>query len=196
MNGVENYKTALNEGLTCGKLIKDCNYPKCDCHKNMDQLSLSFEQQTKVDNILSQIKDSRIMAVFEAMEVAEEVISEYKEKYPDKADQIHDAFQYMRPSKYLKNVPMKVYRIHAEEIVQRIVNEKPLEPGTDAELLIAFSEISLKIPLHAEPATAYFRLAKKHFPEIIDMDYEYESYPGSIDETYEELRNKMATPRS
>lgn len=162
----------------------------------MSQLSLTFDQQQAVDTILSKIKDSRIMQVFEAMEVAEEVISEYKEQYPDKADLIHDAFQYMRPSKYLRNVPMKVYRIHAKEIVQRIIDKDELEPATDAELLIAFSEISLKIPLHAEPATAYFRLAKQHFPEIIDMEYEYESYPGSIEETYQELRQKMAVSRS
>lgn len=52
----------------------------------MSQLSLTFDQQQAVDTILSKIKDSRIMQVFEAMEVAEEVISEYKEQYPDKAD--------------------------------------------------------------------------------------------------------------
>lgn len=148
------------------------------------------------NELLKELLPSRIIQVFEMMEIAEELISTYKKQYPDKKEKIHNAFTYMRPSKYLQNVPAKVYRIHAREILDRIVEGKDLKPGSDAELLTAFSEISLKIPMHAEPATAYIRLAKKHFPGVVDLEYEYESYPGSIEETYQELRQKMSTNRS
>lgn len=33
VKGAGNYKKVLMEGLTCGRMIKDCSYPYCECHE-------------------------------------------------------------------------------------------------------------------------------------------------------------------
>jgi len=151
-----------------------------------------------IDDILHEIQNSHIGTVFRMMEIAEDVLDEFQAKYPEHRDVIHNSFSVLRPSRYLSSAPLKLYRIYAEELVQRIVDGDDLNLGTDAELLIAFKEMSLVAPLHAEAATAYARLFNKHFPGVVNAKgvTDYEQYPGSIEERYAEMRKKLASQRS
>ena len=59
------------------------------------------------------------------MEYAEQVILDMKDNTPDKAEQIDRCFKYLCPSKLLLDHDTeKMYKIHMEEIINRVINNK------------------------------------------------------------------------
>jgi len=107
-------------------------------------------------------------SVFEQMEIAEKRIEEFKTRHPDLQEEIHEAFSVLRPSELVQQTPAPVYRTHADELLDRIVEAGSVEDAgtevaTDAECLVAISEASLRSPLPREATWAFVHLMESVF---------------------------------
>lgn len=143
-----------------------------------------------------------LLELFEFTDIAEEVIKEMQEKYPDKHKEIWNSFRHLLPSATLRGVPRPLlYRKHCEEIISRIVNGGNPNPGTRAEMLAALHQTSLQAPLNNDHAYVYQHLFKIVFPnkyvklglEVVDF---YESYPGRANEIMSAMQRKLTIQRN
>ena len=134
-----------------------------------------------------------ITSVFSFMKVCEDEIAKGKKKYPDRAVQINNMFLMLMPSKSMFELDLHLYRHHCTELIDRMgrqVNKAEMELATDAEVIIALMNTSMKTPLIDDATYAEQRLFKKiwgedipDFPGLYGYDYqEHESYRGAIDE--------------
>jgi hypothetical protein len=64
---------------------------------------------------------SEFYYVFDFMDWSEQIISHWKTKHPDKKEAIHDSFQYLRPTEPLHKKSYKIYKLHCDEIINRII---------------------------------------------------------------------------
>jgi len=101
---------------------------------------------------------------FHRMVLAEDEITAAKKRYPDKADAIHGAFRYLRPSELLRGKADDVFRAHCRELLARVAGEKDLRPGTAAELVALFSEMSQATLLDRTATLLYSKLFQEVFP--------------------------------
>jgi hypothetical protein len=143
----------------------------------------------------------RIHNLFTCMEIAEEVIADTQEKYPEKAEEIFNSFRFLKPSPLLqlsKHHNLQLYRLHAQELVTRVVHGDDIKPATSAELASVFCEISLEHPLTHDYIAAYAKLFTAVFPTKAQEIWPYpisESYPGRTDEIIGRLREKFSQER-
>lgn len=139
-----------------------------------------------------------IAAAFARMRIAEEEIDAAKKRWPRRRAAIHDAFRFLCAS-HLGRFSDEVYRAHAREIIGRVMRSEPLEPGTDAEILVMLSEQSLVAPLASDYAHAMSVVFHRVFPNADPERYEragHESYRGALDEILTDCRRKAARPRA
>lgn len=139
-----------------------------------------------------------LLAAFDRMRIAEEEIAAAKRRCPRKRKTIHGAFEFLCAS-HLGRFSDDVYRAHAREIIGRIMRGDPLEPGTDAEVLVLLSEQSLVAPLAADYAHAMSFVFHRVFPNADPERFERagrESYRGALDEIITECRRKAARSRA
>jgi len=136
--------------------------------------------------------------LFRAMEIAEEEIAKAQERWPEKKEELWGAFRYLSvgtctiPEGYAD----QVYRAHCQEILERVVRGQPLEPGTDAECMVALCEMSQVTPLHSPAVCLYRKLFERRLgydpsPEVAS----FEEWTGSSRELESELRKKLARER-
>jgi hypothetical protein len=143
----------------------------------------------------------RINNLFTCMEIAEEVIADTQEKYPEKAEEIFNSFRFLKPRPLLqlsKHHNLQLYRHHAQELVKRVVHGDDIKPATSAELACVFCEISLEHPLTHDYIAAYAKLFTAVFPTKAQEIWPYpisESYPGRTDEIIGRLREKFSQER-
>lgn len=91
-----------------------------------------------------------------------------------------------------------VYRSHAAELLDRVVNGADTRLPSAAELCVACAEISLRIPLHGPAAGVYFRQWMRAFPDHpatpdqADVQVHYETLFGTtMDDLEQKLRRAM-----
>ena len=149
-----------------------------------------INHQKQPETIISLIGIPGLGDVFRAMDIAEEVIAYYKHKYPEKKEEIHDAFQYL----CLRGIPLTLYRAHARELLDRIVNKDlPLENFTDAEICWKLNQISTRVPLNMTGTHLYAWLFSRCVDNhIVDHIFEgLHQYLLMIDGSHEDLYNAM-----
>ena len=104
------------------------------------------------------------------IDVVWQLIDEYMPIYPDRAEVIYNMFlSFQDASQMMAEYDIKVFTSHVSEILDRVgrkVNKPEMEKGTDAELLVAMFEISLKTPVHTDA----FLIARQMFMEIMGFD--------------------------
>lgn len=133
-----------------------------------------------------------LCAVFKRMDIAETAIINAKDKYPLQSDLIHKAFQILCPSSLMQSAPTRLYTLHCTELCERVALEQDTRPGTDAEILAAFMELSFKAPPSRSWGGAYISLGKKHFDLPANMDESFsEDQPGEYDEIIGGLRKQL-----
>lgn len=139
--------------------------------------------------------DMRVISgVLNGIEIAEECIAEFKEAYPAHAQELDDAFLILKPLPHSIMETREVYRHHCNELLRRVVMGEYLSDPTMTEMLVFFNEASLKAPLSADFAVAYFRLASRVLPEQMSNlsdDTIRETYDGAVDEVMHDVSRKM-----
>ena len=143
----------------------------------------------------------RINNLFTCMEVAEEVIAEAQQTYPEKKEEIYDSFRFLKPSPLLQLSEyhnLELYRHHSQELIERIVHGDDIKRATTAEMVSVFCEVSLVTPLSHDYVVAYAKLFTAVFPakagEILP-ELPHESYPGRADEIIGRMRRKVRQER-
>lgn len=100
-------------------------------------------------------------------------------------------FGALAPPPGMSRLSDEVYRAHARELVERAQRGASLEIGTDAELLMALSEASLRAPPDAGHAAAFERLFERVMGRRVDGEPTRESWPGEIDQILSALRARV-----
>jgi hypothetical protein len=84
-------------------------------------------------------------------------------------------------------------------MLHRVVAQTDTRPATAAEICVALTSISLKVPLHGIPAGLYGRMWVAAFPhasttaEMAQTQQPYEQLHSSqIDDLEQQLRNRLA----
>jgi hypothetical protein len=166
---------------------------------------------TKVLGIELTTHQAQIGRVFECMDVVEEelaaALSVYKRRRGHAAVVVvqrleKQAFKYLAPGDLLRDFGLSLYRAHVRELIDRIVHARPLDEGTDAEVLAVLSRGSTVAPPGQDYTAAMHRLFKKCLPEEwkrLEPDLEpqepHEYLPGGAADIIEELRRKLARER-
>ncbi len=136
--------------------------------------------------------------VFRCMDIAEEAIFDFQIQYPEKADLLDDCFLTVTPTCSAIQKQPHMFRHHARELLQRVVDGEKLQPATRAEAILILSEASLKAPLQRDAGALYIRLFKEIFPnyrEIIGQTVIHESYPGATDQILAEIQRRAYQQR-
>ena len=134
--------------------------------------------------------------VFELVKVAEEELEAAKKRHPGKAPEVHRAFRLIEPGGLLW-LDDEVFRAHARELIQRVVDGKDTRLGTRAEVIAALSEASLRAPLPRDETELMAKIATRIFPEKKkEFGYRknHESYKGSTDELLRKFRKQLLKP--
>jgi hypothetical protein len=161
-----------------------------------DQPAASLEMEQAFGSLM----DGEVLSVFTRsfaqMEIAEEEIQRFQERHPERAAAIQKTFL---PLRWMLNepAPEPVFRHHVQELLQRVVDDVSLSPGTRAEALIAFHVTSLKAPLTSEAmivAIDLFRQIYGDLPSVTDHGLK-EPWPGAGDELLAGLYRKLSQDR-
>jgi len=95
-----------------------------------------------------------------------------------------------------------VYRSHAAELLDRLAAGADTREPTAAEMCLACSEISQRVPLHGPAAGVYLRLWARAFPgqpataDQAEQLHWHERLHGSqIDDLEAELRRRLRDPQ-
>ena len=147
--------------------------------------------------VLGEAACSEFESEFHLIEIAEGTIKRFVDRYPSHASMLNRAFMALQWH-LRKPVRDELYRAHVQELLQRVVEHKPLEEGTRAEALVAISDTSLRAPLVYE----YAAIAEKLFLEIFGPDalggpeqpMFHEPWPGALEELLNELRRRIRVP--
>lgn len=143
------------------------------------------------NSAVSENLPSAIIDVFSLMSVAEEEISEAKERHPQKSDLIHNAFLILQPTDPIQGKAECVYRSHVRELLERIAKGKDTRPGTIAEVLCMLLDTATKTPLNQEGQTLTERLFKIVFKHSVDGSKPVEQWPGQIEEALSAAQRKI-----
>lgn len=140
---------------------------------------------------------SHLGKIFDQMEIAEDEISAAKLRNPNHADALQSSFM---PLRWMLDSPVRneVFRSHARELLQRVVDGAPLAPATKAELMMVLANTSVNAPMNSRGAALYHALFRAVFPERVNEligEPEPEPWEGANDELISELRRKHQFPR-
>lgn len=147
---------------------------------------------------------SGIGSIFGMMEIAEDEIARAKEHYPDREKEIHAAFGVMCPPARMEQRPA-LYRVFAREICERIARGQiaatAINTITDAEMLNALAETSLRVPLNRPGYALYAELFCKYRDILdpkgqIDFPTERYDYAGQREELIEVIRRAALKARA
>ena len=134
-----------------------------------------------------------IIGIFSAIEVAEEEIAAFRRQHPEKDRELWNSFMALKITPPLREKGLTLYRAHCRELLERVVADQDLRPGTDAEILGMISNASLIAPLTHQAAALAFRLADELLGWRGGVEYN-EPWPGAADELAAVLRRKLAVP--
>ena len=165
------------------------------------------EDQSVVDGILTSMGQtgSVIQQTFRCIEIAEDILSDFKNRYPAQANEIDAAFPYLRPGELFQHLDERIYRSHVKELIERSMVGDDMNLGTKAEMLYVLFQTSLRAPLNQDGAALMGHLfhdvmgeeaceyIKKHTGKAPNEAQEY--IPGSIMETITYLSKKLSRKR-
>ena len=137
-----------------------------------------------------------IERAFDYIRLAESEIDDFKEKFPAQAEELHATFRYLAWQLDVA-APELVYRHHARELLQRVVDGDSLCLGTQAEALMMLHATSLRSPLKTEAVTLQLRLFRAVYGDtarVVDYDGT-EPWPGACDELLGEIVRKLSRDR-
>lgn len=146
-------------------------------------------------------------SIFDRMEIAEEEIDAAQAWYPERADEIDDAFALMKVSPLLEPYADRpgVFRAHCRQIATWVGQGKDPNRATDAELLHVMAETSLRAPLNTEGLLLYFRVFTNVFGEseagdilgevAQNLEYLERNYAATADVLLEQTREKFRIDR-
>jgi hypothetical protein len=130
---------------------------------------------------------------FDCMGIADELLRAVPKRRRD-----FSPFIALRPTRSLEGKTLDLYRAHARELVDRVqagAKQSAMEPATDAELLCAVHETSLKAPLTAAgmavAATLFGRCFPNQVKEIFGEDEYREPWRGYVEEQLATMRRKF-----
>ena len=165
----------------------ECLFQKSDC-----ELENLFNSMVKPG-----IKKDLFLNVFWFTTIADEEVRDYQEFYPDKAELIENSFVMLTPSPLISNKGCELYRAHCIELLERQVNGEDLEPATDAEIIGAISDLSLKAPLERGCVDVMQKLFVKLFPHVLpELTELQEDYPDSCKQIEMKFRKELSRPRA
>ena len=132
------------------------------------------------------------------VDVAEDEIEQAAARHPQSADDLFHSFRLLLPAFEARAWQTEfVYRAHCRELLERVARGEDTRPGTNAECLIAISQVAMEIPLNGPAAGFYLRVCSGAFPghELAGRGQPYEALYGSaIDEIERLTRKKLAIP--
>ena len=154
------------------------------------------------ENLMKHLpKDAQhiVANAFKHMKIAEEEIEAAKQRYPNKAAQLHNSFKLLCPPETFASFTSELYRAHAKELLQRIARGKDLSLATRAELCIALSEASFLAPLRNDFYCFYSQCFRAVFPkkygEIFKGWPSRPSFKGALKELKHKLQRKFQSKR-
>lgn len=181
----------------------------------MNQLALALDpavEAARADPValLGRSTADVIGFTLDAMAVAEERIAAARDRWPDTAEAVDNAFVVLRPrAELFTGIDPRLLASHMDELLDRIGREGPdartvdVGLGTAAECCIALKEMSLAAPLHPRYATVYFAafidaygletaaaVAGEEFIQRADQDRDQHL----IADIYGEIRAKLRDP--
>ena len=156
----------------------------------------SIEIPNRLDALLDSMGSVGAIAsnVFRLCGVAEEMIAGAKKAHPQHVAEVDSVFKAACPSAVLRGKHDTLYKAHIAELIQRAVKGESPKPPTDAEMLAALSDLSLKAPPGPATQHVFEVLFFKIYPEKrkeFEHDFVREPYAGSRDEVLRELRRKL-----
>ncbi len=134
--------------------------------------------------------------LFERMELAENEITAAIERDPEHAEAYDAAFKLLVPTDTL--ISDSLYQRHCHELLSRVAEGQDTRPGTDAEILGAFSQATHAAPPNTTLSLAYARLFRRLFPEHAETadslahSVGRERYEGDVDDLIAWSRKKLA----
>lgn len=136
---------------------------------------------------------AQIGRCFDLIEITEEEVK--------RAGSPEGMFMVLVPPAGMSELSSEVYRSHARELLKRHAAGEPLDLATDAELLCAFSEGSLRAPLNATGWAAYVALARRVFTskefrgQVAALSRGvHEPYEGAVEEILSDMRQRLRVP--
>lgn len=126
-------------------------------------------------------------------QVAHEEIESAKRESPEHGAELRRLFPVLVPGE-VGRFGATLYRVHARELCERVLDGLDLRPGTDAEILAVLSNASLKAPLTVEPAALFEAVFARCFDasRVLEGGPRPEPWQGSNDELARTLRRKIA----
>lgn len=122
------------------------------------------DEITDLRALFDEMKAS-VDATFERVSWMEQTIARYMADYPDRAAWIWDCFKYGSAVRSIVYENRHAWQSHCEELIRRVAKKQSLLMPTHAEMVFIFKEISVRIPLHGEPAWLYQWLFADVFPD-------------------------------
>jgi hypothetical protein len=143
------------------------------------------------------VTGSKFHRVFALAGIAEEEIAAAVERRPDRAPALQAAFLLLSPGEFA-SYGERLYRSHARELLERVIEGKGVALGTDAECLIALSLGSLRAPLERGHLAAMESVFASVYPERVpekgsSVFLQGEEWPGQKDEILAALRKRIAS---
>lgn len=86
------------------------------------------------------------------IEIADCAIREAIQRHPEAADRLNECFMLLRPPSMMQPL---FYRAHCDQLLERVACGGDVAACTDAELLVALADTSLKAPMNTEGASLY-----------------------------------------
>lgn len=125
--------------------------------------------------------------------VARDEIEKAKREAPEHGDELGRLFPVLVPGE-VGRFGVTLYRVHARELCERVLDGLDLRPGTDAELLVVLSNASMRAPLTVEPAALFEAVFARCFDasRVLEGGPRPEPWQGSNDELARTLRRKIA----
>jgi len=152
----------------------------------------------RLSEVLGPLGGGHLIGLFRLMAIAEEEISSAKLRAPSSSSAFDESFRLLFPTDLLRGKAEEVYRSHCRELLVRAEEGKRFGDPTDAELLCACLESSLKAPLSSSGGALVEQLFAKVFPEsaLASAARLYrEPYPGAIEEELVALRRRFQVSR-
>jgi hypothetical protein len=161
--------------------------------KRLDNPAAAIQKTEKILGLLG-ATGARIARVFTLMGIAEEEIA--------RAGQFEGDFLLLEPPGTMSDFVPDVYRAHCRELLARRAAGRPLDLATDAEILCALSDASLRFPLNRNAGAAYvivFRKILGHLPAARSLDLgdprRMEDYEGAAEEILGRMRRHRVSGR-
>lgn len=134
-------------------------------------------------------------STFDRMKEAELEIADAQARWPDKADELHAAFQILAPPELLRRTP-RAYPAHVRELLERVATGHDTRPGTCAEVLAGLLHVGTVTPINAAARAVVKHCFAKVFPEATTMlretlaDFGREEHEGQLAQELSWARDK------